>query len=81
VQMLNAKLVFVLKLLEFFFWCLLVVFLIFGRRFNALFEALTNKQYLAILVVNIFWLDLTPRQAAKLLDDSVDGQSWIASMY
>jgi hypothetical protein len=71
--MLNTKLVFMLKLLKLLLRSLLVVFLVLCRRLNALFEALADKQDLAVLVVDVLGLDLTPGKAAELLDDPVDG--------
>jgi hypothetical protein len=59
-QMLNTKLVFVLKFLKLLLRRLLVVFLILRRRLNALFEALTDKKDLTVLVVDVLGLDLTP---------------------
>jgi hypothetical protein len=70
--MLNTKLVFMLKLLKLLLRSLLVVFLVLCRRLNALFEALADKQDLAVLVVDVLGLDLTPGKAAELLDDPVD---------
>jgi hypothetical protein len=59
-QMFNAELVFMLKFLKLLLRRLLVVFLILRRRLHTLFEALTNKKDLTVLVVDVLGLDLTP---------------------
>jgi hypothetical protein len=49
-----------LKLLEFFLRCLLVMLLVLGGRLDTSLQVLTDEQNLAKLVVDIPGLDLRP---------------------
>jgi hypothetical protein len=69
---LNAKLVLVLKLLELLLWSLLVVLLVFRCWFDGRFKVLADEQDLAVLVVEVFGLDLAPGQSTELFDDPAD---------
>jgi hypothetical protein len=51
------------------------VFLVLGRGLDAGLEFLANEQDLAILMVNVLWLDFAPRQSAELFDDPIKYQS------
>jgi len=76
-EMLYTKLVFMLKLLNLFLWCLLVVFLILRRRLGTFAHVLADKENLAVFVVQVLRLDLRPSQATELFDDSADCQTSI----
>jgi hypothetical protein len=71
-KMLDAELVFVLKLLKLLLRCFLVVLLIFGGGLGPRFEFLANEQDLTVLVVDVLGLDLRPREATELFNDPVD---------
>jgi hypothetical protein len=71
-KMFDAELVLVLELLELLLRCLLVVLLILRSGLGTCLELLTNKQDLAVLVIDVLGLDFGPCKAAELLNYPAD---------
>lgn len=57
-EMLDTKLILMLKLFQLLLRCLFIVLLILLRRLNRRIDFLTDEQNLAVLVVEVLWLDL-----------------------
>ena len=73
--MLDAELILMFKLLNLLLWSLLVMLLVLGSRLDAALHLLADEQDLAVLVVQVFWLDFDPSQSAELVDEPGNGQS------
>lgn len=59
-QMLDAKLIFMLQLLQLLLRRLLIMLLILRGRLNTLFKVFTDEQDLAVLVIKVLRLDFRP---------------------
>jgi hypothetical protein len=59
-KMLDAKLILVFKLLKLLLRSLLVMLLVFGSRLDTTLHVLADEQDLAVLIVQVFWLDFDP---------------------
>lgn len=57
-EMLDTNLILMLKLFQLLLRCLFIVLLILLRRLNRRIDFLTDEQNLAVLVVEVLWLDL-----------------------
>jgi len=49
--------------------------LVLGGRLDATLHLLANEQDLAVLIVEVLWLDFDPSQSAELVDKPGNGQS------
>jgi hypothetical protein len=70
-QVFNSKLVLVLELVQLFLWCLFVVLLVLCGWFRGALQLLANQENLAVGIIKILRLYLTPSQAAKFFNNPI----------
>lgn len=67
--MLDAELIFVLKLVKLFLRCFFIMFLILGCLFNCFLYIFAYQKNLTINIVKVVWLDFTPGKPSELFND------------